>query len=92
MNFATEPDDKPIPKQFAHDTCKLGMMADCCRYLAADKFGLCCLKGTGLQAELDQRAAAGQMNARADNCEGWKNRVGRHLTKVTSEDGRPGLL
>lgn len=67
---------EPIPKSYASETCKLGQMAECCRYLACDKNGFCCLKGTELQKVVDQRAAAKEMNARADNCEGWKNRIG----------------
>lgn len=67
--------ETPIPKTYAISTCKLGQMADCCRYLGADKFGFCCLKHTKLQATVDHRASRGEMNARADNCEGWTKRL-----------------
>lgn len=64
-------DEVPIPKSYAVETCKMGQLADCCRYLAADKNGFCCLKGSELKALLDARVAKGEMNARADNCPGW---------------------
>lgn len=61
----------PIPKEYASKTCKMGQGAACCRYLAADRFGFCCLKGTEVADELDRRARAKTMHAQSDNCEGW---------------------
>lgn len=52
------------------NTCRIGQGEACCRYLAADAKGFCCLKHTSLKAHLDSRVATGTINARGDNCEG----------------------
>lgn len=49
--------------------CKIGQGAACCRYLAMG-IDWSCLKRSSLKALLDERAAAGTMSARGDNCEG----------------------
>lgn len=60
-----------IPKPYAIETCKLGKLDKCCRYLAVDKDGFCCLKGTSLKDTVDGRAKRNEMTALSDNCEGW---------------------
>lgn len=50
--------------------CRIGQGAACCRYLVCGGRGFECEKHGELRATLDQRAAAGQMVARGDNCEG----------------------
>jgi hypothetical protein len=55
--------------EYVNNICKVGQGKDCCRYLAADKYGFCCLK-------LDEKAKkhidnhVEYMSAKADNCEG----------------------
>lgn len=60
-----------IPKTFVVETCKMGQMAACCRYLAVGKNGFCCLKHGEHHAYLDRRVENEDMNARGDNCVGW---------------------
>jgi hypothetical protein len=50
-------------------TCKPGK-AECCRYLCADGDGWVCAKLTSIGSIIDERVAAGTMNATGDNCEG----------------------
>jgi hypothetical protein len=56
--------------EYINKICKLGQMAECCRYLGAGITGICCLKKTSLKAQLDRRVALKLMHAQADNCEG----------------------
>ena len=57
------------------DVCRIGQGAACCRYLTMSPAGWSCekLHPEG-KALLDARVAAGNMNARADNCEGLESR------------------
>lgn len=54
----------------AHDLCKVGQGAACCRYLAMSVRGWSCEKLTPLGRLLDARVERGEMNARGDNCPG----------------------
>lgn len=60
-----------IPTEFIKKTCKIGQGYDCCRYLACGKSGFQCLKHTTLSSQVNARAVAKTMVARADNCNGW---------------------
>lgn len=55
---------------WVQDVCKMGQGAACCRYLAVDAKGFCCLRLTDAKAMLDERVAMGTMHARSDNCTG----------------------
>jgi hypothetical protein len=50
--------------------CRIGQGALCCRYLTMGADGWHCAKNTPLRRLLDERVAAGAINARGDNCEG----------------------
>lgn len=54
--------------------CKIGLDAECCRYLTMAPTGWSCEKKSELAKLLDARAASGAMHARADNCEGMDSR------------------
>jgi hypothetical protein len=62
-----------IDRDFAKKTCKLGQLHECCRYLAADVNGFCCLKQSEFKDHLDQRVKNKDMTARGDNCKGWQH-------------------
>lgn len=56
---------------YVMDVCKLGQGAECCRYLTLGaSTGWECAKNKPLGRILDERAKAGMMVARGDNCEG----------------------
>ncbi len=63
----------PVDHDYSKKVCKIGQGNACCRYIGADKQGLCCLKGTFFQPIVDRKVRAGEMVARADNCVGWEN-------------------
>lgn len=65
--------ESTIPREMARVLCKLGELSNCCRYLAADKYGMCCLKGGPLQKEVDRRIEAGTFNAKGNHCDGWNS-------------------
>ena len=51
--------------------CKIGMGAECCRYLTMSPTGFTCVKFVeNLKTLLDDRVARNDMNARGDNCPG----------------------
>lgn len=60
-----------IPKKYVLETCGLGKIDKCCRYLVCGAEGFGCAKHTDSQAHLDKRAAEESMTALADNCPGW---------------------
>ncbi len=63
----------PLPQEHFYNVCKPGQGHDCCRYVVAGAKGIECAKHTSLRDILDRRASAGEMVARADNCDGVKN-------------------
>lgn len=50
--------------------CKPGQGVTTCSFLLAGRDGFMCSKGTGFQAEIDKRRAAGTMGAKGNNCSG----------------------
>lgn len=52
------------------EVCKMGKGYACCRYLVLGTSGFECVKGHPMAVTLDERAEAGTMVARGDNCEG----------------------
>ena len=61
-----------IPDDYVKDTCKLGQGGACCAYLMGGPNGLECAKGTHIERVIATRLAAGTMNAKGDNCDGWE--------------------
>jgi hypothetical protein len=59
-----------MTREFTNSVCKLGSGPACCRFLALEPRGFCCLKLTALRPIIDKRVAAGTFNAKGDNCEG----------------------
>jgi hypothetical protein len=60
-----------LDRPFLDAVCKMGQGHDCCRYLVGAPNGIQCAKlDAGLALTIDQRATAGLMTARADNCAG----------------------
>lgn len=54
---------------FVKQTCKLGQMADCCKYLMMGAGGWECAKIVPtVKVHIDQRT---DMNAKGDNCPGF---------------------
>lgn len=52
------------------EICKIGQGNDCCRYLACDDKGFCCLKSVPeMKKTVD--AKVNRMNAQSDNCDGY---------------------
>jgi hypothetical protein len=61
---------------YVREVCKIGRGHECCRYLVCGQSGFECMKKTeGLREYIDQRALAGQMTARADNCAGMSGLI-----------------
>lgn len=60
-----------IPMDHVKIVCKIGQVANCCRYLGCGKNGFECLKHTELKGHLDKRVEDKTMHARADGCDGW---------------------
>lgn len=61
----------PIGDDFVRVTCRIGQGAACCRYLAVDPRGFCCLKlDPALGPVIEARQEAGTMHAKGDNCPG----------------------
>lgn len=58
----------------AKTVCRIGGGHSCCRYLTMAPMGWSCEKHSDMAALLDARAAAGDMVARGDNCEGMSAR------------------
>lgn len=61
-----------VTDQWAENVCAIGKGAACCRYLTMSPKGWECAKHSELATMLDDRVAAGTINARGDNCEGVK--------------------
>jgi len=59
-----------IPDDHLHKICKLGQGSACCSYLGLMPDGMHCLKGTNLEAEINQRRSTGSIGAMGDNCPG----------------------
>jgi hypothetical protein len=59
---------------WATDVCKIGHGHTCCRFLTMHPDGWSCEKHSPLADLLTQRALAGEMNARGDNCPGKDSR------------------
>lgn len=54
---------------FAKQTCKIGQMADCCKYLMMGPDGFECAKtNPTIKAAIDRRT---DMHAKGDNCPGF---------------------
>ena len=55
---------------FVKQTCKLGQMVDCCKYLMMGSSGFECAKiNPSMKAIIDARASI--MHAKGDNCPGF---------------------
>lgn len=62
----------PIPYGYVLNHCRLGQGEQCCRYLAADQDGWCCVKRyLALKQIIDERCREGTVVAQDDNCPGW---------------------
>lgn len=61
-----------VPVQHVTEICKFGHRGQTCRYLGAGEGGFMCLKHSEFKDLLDQRVANNTMNAKGDNCEGFK--------------------
>jgi len=68
-----------IPKKYVNETCRIGQLDKCCRYLTCSADGFCCEKHSSLKELLDKRANEKSMTARADNCKGWDTEKNLHL-------------
>lgn len=62
---------KGIPMDYVKETCKLGKLHDCCRYLVCGVDGFACEKFGEFKDLLDKRVKDETIVARGDNCEGW---------------------
>lgn len=60
-----------IPEDYVEQTCKLGQGEDICAFLMMTE-GFECAKGTEVEPVIRQRLDLGTMNAKGDNCEGWR--------------------
>jgi hypothetical protein len=68
---AAEWAQRVIPAERLKVICKAGQGHACCRYIVGGVHGICCAKKVaGFNVNLDQRAAAGVIVARGDNCSG----------------------
>lgn len=61
-----------IDKKHVDEVCKMGKGAECCRYLTCGPTGFNCEKHSSMAAHLDSRVKEKTINARGDNCQGWK--------------------
>ena len=60
---------RKIPKAHLNTVCKKHQKG-ACRYISLTGVGYVCVKHTPMKKVLDQKAIAGDMTARGDNCEG----------------------
>lgn len=59
--------------EYIKRVCKAGSCSNCCAYLAVSTEGFCCAKEVAaLKNVIDSRVAAGTMNAKGDNCQGYQ--------------------
>lgn len=71
LNEIEVADLPPLTMEAVDTVCKIGKGAACCRYLVAGSEGFECAKfEQSVRLVLDNRAAAGTITARGDNCEG----------------------
>jgi len=59
-----------ITDEHAFDVCKIGLRAQCCRYLTMGADGWSCQKAGPLRETIDKKVEAGTFVAQGDNCEG----------------------
>ena len=56
----------------ADTLCKAGQGAACCSFLAMNR-GFVCIKGTSMEAAINERRAQNSIKAMGDNCTGSPN-------------------
>lgn len=60
--------------EYVKNICKPGTH-QCCSYLGVSGLGMECFKESSLKKVIDERRAAGTMNAKEDNCKGYETEL-----------------